>query len=335
MLKINILSHAQKDPFKAQWDKNRFPETDYLICENSTEDVLWDIVVVYENVKAPTTIKYKEGGLIYFSGEPPMMRPLPDAFIAQFDEAVIPNTSSRHPNKLLSHGFLNWSFGVDFKSKAHRYTFDQLKKLDTPKTKNISIVTSNKKMMPGHNRRLTVIERLKQDFPGQIDFYGAGGNFVDYKADALIPYRFHICMENSAIPYYWTEKFADPLLGRSVPIYYGCKNISDYFDPRGFATFDFGDYASLKALIERILSAPDEVYNSYLPYLEANRTKLMDEINLIPFVISHCRPSETEKSATIYPLQDFPAYHRQMKIIRAKRFLYKMFFPIIEAFTER
>ena len=53
--------------------------------------------------------------------------------------------------------------------------------------------------MPGHNKRIEIIDRLRNDFPNEIDFYGSGHNFVNYKADALILYRFHICMENSTI----------------------------------------------------------------------------------------------------------------------------------------
>lgn len=329
MININILSGSQKDPFFAHWDQERYPVDRYNICENSTDNRCWDLVVVYENIKSPRQIRARR--IIYVAGEPPMMRPLPNAFLAQFDEVIIPNKNSRHPHKILSHGYLNWSLGVDFQTKKHRYDFQQLKKLETPKTKNISIVTSNKKMMPGHNRRMEIIDKLRTDFPGQIDFFGVGHNYVDYKADALIPYRFHICMENSSIPFYWTEKFSDPVIAKCIPIYLGCTNINDYFDKRGFITFSCEDYHYLKSIISEILDNPESVYNKYYPYMEENRTRILEKENLIPFIIENCIPNShknEEKTYNIKPLQSFSAYHYLFKVIRAKRWIYKTWFKI-------
>lgn len=333
MIRINILSGVQKNPFFAQWDKERFPETEYYICENSVEDIIWDIVVVYENVKHSLTVKCKCGGLIYVAGEPPMMRPLPNAFLKQFDEVVIPNLNSKHPHKYLSHGFLNWSLGVNFRTKEHRYDFKQLKDLKTIKTKNISIVTSNKRMMPGHNRRMEIIDKLRKDFPTQIDFFGAGHNFVEYKADALIPYRFHICMENSTIPYYWTEKFSDPVLANCIPIYCGCTNINHYFDKRGYETFSCDDYISLKTLITSILRNPEYMYQKYYPYMRYNRDILLTKENLIPFIIERYSSnisSGSEKMCFIKSLSDFDSYHYELYVIRIKRLLYKIYFRLFK-----
>ncbi|MBW9203958.1 hypothetical protein EVD33_13685 [Bacteroidales bacterium SW292] len=331
MLKINILSGSMKNPFYAHWDKKRYPCEAYYICENSNESILWDIVVVYENTKCPITVKCRRGGLIYVAGEPPMMRPLPNTFLKQFDHVVIPNIRSRHPHKLLSHGFLNWSLGVNFRTKQHRYDFESLKNIQPAKTKNISIVTSNKKMMPGHNRRMSIMEKLKRDFPGQIDFFGAGHNPVDYKADALLPYKFHICMENSCIPYYWTEKFSDPVLAYSVPIYLGCTNIDTYFDKRGYITFSSSNYVGLKQTISDILAAPQKCYEKYLPYLKVNRERIMNEENLIPFIvetyISQLQDNEV-KEYTIRNIQSFKSYKPTLWWIRAKRFLFKIFYNI-------
>lgn len=331
MLRINILSGSMKNPFYAHWDKKRYPCEEYYICENSTETIIWDIVVVYENVKHPITVKCCKGGLIYVAGEPPMMRPLPNDFLKQFDYVVIPNTRSKHPHKLLSHGFLNWSLGVNFRTKQHRYDFEALKNIRPNKTKNISIVTSNKKMMPGHNRRMYIIKKLKEDFPGQIDFFGAGHNPIDYKADALLPYRFHICMENSCIPYYWTEKFSDPVLAYAVPIYLGCSNIDTYFDKQGYIKFSSSNYAELKQILSKILASPEDAYKKYLPHLIANRDIILNKENLIPFIIETYSPkllkNDIEEHA-IRNIQSFKSYKPTLLWLRAQRFLYKIFYNL-------
>jgi hypothetical protein len=333
MLKINILSGSQKDPFFAQWDKQRYPEADYYIRENAQEDLVWDLVIVYENLREPQRVRCRQGGLIYVAGEPPLMRPLPQGFVRQFDEIYVPNRGVRHPHKVLSHGFLNWSLGVSFTTKRHKYTFEQLARLETPKTRNISIVTSTKKMMPGHNRRMKLIAQLKRDFPDAIDFYGMGDHFVEYKADALIPYRFHICLENSTIPYYWTEKFADPVLAHAVPIYLGCTNIDQYFDPKGYIAFSDKHYEQLKIQIQRILDSPEEVYQTFLPYVLKNKETLMSRENLIPFAIRRCQAVSTDAAVEehrLLPMNHYPSFKYLLYGIRLQRLLYKVMFPLLK-----
>ena len=329
MIHINILSGAQKDPFFAHWDKNRYPESDFYICENSKENLDWDIVVVYENIKAPISVKCSKGNLFYFAGEPPLMRPLLNSFLRQFDTVVVPNIKSRHKNKILSHGFLNWSLGVSFITKQNKYDYTDLENLKIHKDKDVSIVTSTKKMMPGHNRRMYIINKMKEDFPGKIDFFGSGFNSVEYKIDALLPYRFHICMENSTIPYYWTEKFSDPVIAKCVPIYMGCTNIEDYFDNRGFFKCDYNDYDRLHEILCEIFANPKGVYNKMLPYLEKNKKILMEKQNLIPYIIEVLYKKNAEyEYRTITNQQGFKYYKYSFILIRIKRLLFKVFYSI-------
>lgn len=42
-------------------------------------------------------------------------------------------------------------------------------------------------------------------------------------------YKFHICIENVNSNHYFSEKIINPLLSNVIPIYYGCKNIDNYF----------------------------------------------------------------------------------------------------------
>lgn len=43
-------------------------------------------------------------------------------------------------------------------------------------------------------------------------------------------YKFHICIENVNSNHYFSEKIINPLLSNVIPIYYGCKNIDNYFN---------------------------------------------------------------------------------------------------------
>ena len=140
-------------------------------------------------------------------------------------------------------------------------------------------------------------------------------------------------MENSVIPYYWTEKFSDPVLANCIPIYLGCTNIDTYFDKDGYLIFSYSDYLGLKLLITDILKKPETMYRKYYPYMRANRETLMNKENLIPFIIERYTSNWVELpevTHTIKGLADFKAYHYIFYWIRLKRLLYKLYSTIFK-----
>lgn len=52
---------------------------------------------------------------------------------------------------------------------------------------------------------------------------------------------FHIAIENTANTNYFTEKIMDCFLWKTLPIYYGCPNIHEFFDGSGIITFNTVD----------------------------------------------------------------------------------------------
>jgi hypothetical protein len=98
-----------------------------------------------------------------------------------------------------------------------------------PKTKNISIVCSNKKYLTGHKLRHEFINHFK-DF---IDVYGNGYNPIDNKLFSLKDYRYQIVIENTKKDFWFTEKLIDCFVTGTIPIYYGCDKINKFFDKNG------------------------------------------------------------------------------------------------------
>lgn len=332
MIRINILSRTN-DVFIHQWDKERFPESEYDIRFNCREDIIWDCVVVYQDILIDARLRCKEGNVIYVSGEPPMMVACPHEFTNQFDVVILPHKAVKHKCKITSHGFLNWSLGFGFKSKIHRYYYQDFLTMEPKKTKFISLVSSNQQMMPGHNRRMHLIQRLQKDYPDIVDIYGKGFNFVDYKADALLPYMFHICIENSNIDDYWTEKISDPILAQCVPIYAGCTNIEKYLGHEGYITFDVNDYESLKAIIEHLKSNPESEYYKRKPMLNNLRKIIMERENLIPYIIEYIKRNQGDvvKSYSIHDLKSSKGFYIAQWMLRLRRFLYKQYFKLTHA----
>ena len=285
-----ITSVTDEFILKAQWDTSRFPQDQYAIYFNSSEDIAWDLVVVYENISAPIKLKInKGGGCVYFGAEPPIAHPVGALFIKQFDKVILPHRLfvgrgikwNAHP----SHGYLAWQ-SVMSSEDGHILDFNEIKGMPKlTKTLNISIVTSTTKVLPGHFRRTLVIKRLMRDFPGCIDLYGKGYKVIENKHDALDNYRFHICFENTSNRFYWSEKIADPLISYTVPIYLGCKTISKYFDSDGMISLKYIEYKKLKKIIGSIILSPDEMYNLYAPAMIRNRNALLTTHNLVNKVI--------------------------------------------------
>jgi hypothetical protein len=70
------------------------------------------------------------------------------------------------------------------------------------------------------------------------------------KWDGLAPYWYSIAVENSKHANYFTEKLSDCFLAYTLPFYYGCPNIKDYFDDRSFVWIDINDFEGSQRTIE-------------------------------------------------------------------------------------
>lgn len=102
------------------------------------------------------------------------------------------------------------------------------------KTKNFSIIASWKNELFGHRIRHSIIAGSR----GKIDVYGNGYNPIQNKITALKDYRYTFCIENCKEDYYFTEKLMDSFLSGTIPIYWGCPSIGDFFNTKGMIIFD-------------------------------------------------------------------------------------------------
>lgn len=148
------------------------------------------------------------------------------------------------------------------------------------KTKIISIIASAKRQTHGHIlRHQSILE-----FRNKLDVYGRGYNPIDYKLDALRDYAFSLTIENTKKDYYFTEKLIDCFMTGTVPIYWGCPSIGNFFNTDGMIIFDtisdlekilkeisIDKYIKMKSAIDdnferakEYLIAEDYIYKNYL-----------------------------------------------------------------------
>ena len=142
-----------------------------------------------------------------------------------------------------------------------------------PKNKLISMVYSDKKQLPGHKLRFVIAEKLipKIGFSEKIDLFGTGtGVFLEDKGHACVDYMFQIAIENSKVKNYYCDKILDCFVTGTIPIYWGCPNIGDFFDERGIITFE-----TAAELRDILLSIDEKKYLSMLEYAKINFEKAL------------------------------------------------------------
>ena len=329
MIYINILTAFPYSLFMHQLDEDRFRDKIYF-AENSDEDIVWDYIVVYENLRPNlSNMKYHKGGLIFISGEPEDSNPYCRRFLNQFDYIISSHRSFKSPKNHLTQQALNWHFGFSHVKMNAKYSYYDLKEMAVPdKVADVSMICSSKTMMPGHIGRYKFYQMLKEHFPDKIDFYGSGIKYIEDKADAILPYRFHICIENSSIDDYWTEKIADAILGYSVPVYFGCTNITNYFPKEAIIIIDIHNPKEAFNAISNILANPVQIYQEKLPYLKEARRQLLENYNIFPMLDGFIKEA-TESRGEIVCLDCSPwdkmwSWKLNFYYLRFLRLMYKI-----------
>ena len=113
------------------------------------------------------------------------------------------------------------------------------KDLKINKTNNVSFVTSSKSQSKGHQLRINIYDYLKEvDVSNGLQYYShMSPPFHERRNDFFESSKFHIAVENSQQKNYFTEKIIDCFASKTVPIYFGCPNISKWFNTNGIITF--------------------------------------------------------------------------------------------------
>ena len=125
------------------------------------------------------------------------------------------------------------------------------------KNKLLSMISSNKRWVGGHELRHQIIQKYHNKF----DLYGRGFNDINRKEIGLNQYAFSIAVENCQRDYYFTEKIIDCFRTKTIPIYWGCPSIGDFFDKRGIIQFDNIDQ------LDYIINSLD--YSKYYDVIDA------------------------------------------------------------------
>jgi hypothetical protein len=251
-----------------QWDGITFTEDDVQEC---------DYLIILDYPKSDFTIKVNPKNILHIALEPANEISKYRQF-GNKKAAVIFNQIIQKDNFVKSQPALPWHLDKDY---------DYFKKLipsDLQKQNEIAWVTSNQRNSVQHNQRMNFLDRISNlDF---MKIYGRGIQSIDSKWEIMKNAKFAIAYENFVNDFNWTEKIADCFLSYTVPIYYGCTSISNYFPEESYIQLDPKD-KHIDLFLSEIVKS--NLWEEKLDAIKISRELILDSYQIFPFFAHQIR----------------------------------------------
>lgn len=165
--------------------------------------------------------------------------------------------------------------------------YDELEVLNPDKTKTLSVIDSGKVMTEYHKFRVQLVRKLITDHSDRIDVYGHINPNKSLpprnKMQGLLNYKYNLVIENGKTDFYFSEKFVDPVLLLTMPIYSGCKQIDKFFPKGSFINFD--DSKGVDYAISQIFEISNSNYrDENIENLKEARDIILKKYNIWPTI---------------------------------------------------
>lgn len=136
---------------------------------------------------------------------------------------------------------------------------------DEPKDKDISMVCSAKVMCEQHKKR----QELADILGDKVDHFGKykTGRWASYK-ECRARYRFEVVVDNNWTGYWCSEKLANPLASKTIPIYLGGQHLPPDIDQNGIIIAD--NIEEIPGLVDDVLRNPKRIYMDRFTAVERN-----------------------------------------------------------------
>lgn len=288
MLKVRISNTYPEWPLRRQTPGGKGVWGDCLFYVNEDVDEC-DYWVVHEGLLRTERTVCPPENTILITCEPPSVKTYDEQFLKQFATVIGCDRNIAHPNVIFSQQSLPWHVGRlvrGIETFGFSKDYNELSAINSfEKDKLISVISSDKSFTPGHAQRHEFTRRLAERLGSRIDVFGRGVRDIEDKWDAISRYKYHVAIENSRYPDYWTEKLGDAYLGGAHPFYYGCPNLSDYFSPDAFTPIDINDLETSVGVIET--SIAECRYEASLPEIYKARDSVLNTYNFFPMICNY------------------------------------------------
>lgn len=258
-----------------KWKEFFFTEEDVDEC---------DYLVILDYPKDDFSIKVNRKNIIHICLEPPNEVSKYRQY-ANKNVKWIFNQIDTKKNNILSHGALPWHIDKD-------YDFLNTLKAESLSKKNkIVWVTSNQRSSKGHNVRMDFLDRIKE-LPF-LELYGKGINPIADKWEVLHNSKYAIAYENFQNDHYWTEKIIDCHLSYTMPIYFGCNSIENFFSKNSFIQLDPND-KHIDLFLKEIVHS--KKWEQNVDAIVTARELILNEYQLFPFLYNQIKALESINS---------------------------------------
>ena len=190
------------------------------------------------------------------------------------------------PNSVYFNGAENW------------VTKEEYESIDVSKKQyKISTIVGGKTKCPGHILRLTLCGNIAKirnldvfhssQCPPTHLLKNPRGIIYETKMPLFENYKYSLVIENSQQINYFTEKLIDCLLTKTLPIYYGCPNICEFFNTTGWVILPNTDVHTCVTTINSLsdcyygsIDAIEQNYCTARRYLDGKKrlAKLVHEL---------------------------------------------------------
>lgn len=194
------------------------------------------------------------------------------------------------------------------------------------KSRLLSSVTSAANETLGHQMRIGFLQDFAHRYPGKLDVYGYGwngelgasfkgelgnrfGKITDFpalcKLDGLRDYRYALAFENCRQHNYFSEKLVDCWLAWTMPIYWGCPNLSDYFPEDSFHEIDPASHDCVDRVAE-IIARP--INARQIAAMHEARQLILEKYNIwatIEDIVAGRRPNAAPQRTLLQRLAAF------------------------------
>lgn len=135
----------------------------------------------------------------------------------------------------------------------------------------VSIVMTSRNVLPGHFIRHEIYNRRKEIWIPFDIYAGTWNRFEGPDTLSMPPWpnrkekimvmdcMFHICIEGLKNAWHYSEKIIDCFITKTIPIYWGCTEIGEYFNEEGIIQVNSAD-----DIIDVCNQLTPEVYDRFL-----------------------------------------------------------------------
>ena len=304
---VNVVSQVPS----AIWERE-LPDGlshDYI---HTAEPAPADIHVIY-GLRSEIEIPNSRSRIIFVASEPPEIREYNLKVLRRYRRVLAPAFPylAELPNYSSISAVAPWWVGTHaggkehYKESAVRITLsrENLVHQDPPSRDVLSVIVSAKARTPLQQQRLRFVDYLEKKM-GNVEVWGENRRFTPDKADVLTSSRYHLAIENSQHPGYWTEKLSDPLLMSNFVFYQGDPVLEKSFDSAAIQRIDCFDLDSSYRTISESMDA--DAWTSSVEARENNRRTLLDRLSfhrVLDGIIGDGPFGKLGKQKTIIPAQ--------------------------------